>query len=128
MFQLLVTNDIASFSFEKHNIKMGYQLLSKMGYTRGGLGENGCVIIVPISIEVYTLRLCIGYIVVIITSLPIPSLSKPKEVIFVASGIQNEEQPPTDHDEINYELVFLLVETIVDDFVDILGSSILISE
>jgi hypothetical protein len=84
------TNDcVVSPSFEKHTTGIGSRLLSKMGYTGGGLGKNGQGIVSPIMPEMMTPRTGLGYDVVV-SSLPTPTLAANKEVLFVAGGVQTD--------------------------------------
>jgi hypothetical protein len=69
-----------------------------MGYIRGVLGKNGHGIIVTITPKTKSPRTSIGYDVVV-SSLPTPSLSTTREVLFFASGVQTilrEEKPTID--------------------------------
>jgi hypothetical protein len=66
-----------------------------MGYNEGGLGKNGHGIVVPITPKMKSLRIGLGYGVVV-SSLPTPRLAAPREVLFVAGGVHNlfpKEQP-----------------------------------
>jgi hypothetical protein len=58
---LLATTSDISPRFEKHTTCIGYQLLSKMGYTRGGLGKSGQGIIVLIITKLRLPRAGLGY-------------------------------------------------------------------
>jgi hypothetical protein len=64
--------------FEKHTTGIGSRLLSKMGYTEGGLGKNGQGIVALIMHEIMTLRMGLGYDVVV-ASLSTPALAANKE-------------------------------------------------
>jgi hypothetical protein len=69
-----------------------------MGYTRGGLGKNGQGIVVPITPEMKSPRIGLGYDV-FVASLPTPGLATTREVLFVAGGVQTgflEEKPIVD--------------------------------
>jgi hypothetical protein len=69
-----------------------------MEYTGGGLGKNGQGIAITITLEMKSPRACLGYNVVV-SSLPLPGLATPRQILFVASGFQNglqEENPTTD--------------------------------
>jgi hypothetical protein len=82
------TNDcVVSPRFEKHTTGIGSRLLNKMGYIGGGLGKNGQGIVVPITPEMKSPRIGLGYDNVV-SSLPTPGLSATKEVLFVAGGVQ----------------------------------------
>jgi len=59
------------------------------GYTRGGLGKNGQSITAPIMLEMKSLRTCLGYDDVA-ASIPTPTLSTTREVLFVAGGLQTD--------------------------------------
>jgi hypothetical protein len=50
-----------------------------MGYSVGGLGNTGHGIIVPITLEMKSPRIGIGYVVVV-SSLPTPGLGTTREV------------------------------------------------
>jgi len=52
---------VISLEFEKHTRDNGPQLLCNILYTRGGLGNNGFVIVVLIDHEMRPLRNGIGY-------------------------------------------------------------------
>jgi hypothetical protein len=78
-----------------------------MGYTGGGLGKNGQGIAITITPEMKSPRTSLGYDVVV-SSLPLPGLATPRQVLFVAGGFQTglqEEKPTTDCVEHIYELV-----------------------
>jgi hypothetical protein len=65
-----------------------------MGHTRGGLKKNGQGIVVPITPEMNSPRISLGFDVV--TSLPTPHRVATREVLFVAGGVQIglvEEKP-----------------------------------
>ena len=58
-----------------------------MGYIGGGIGKNEQGIVVPISLEIQTSRVSLGYNVVV------ASLTTP---LFVVGGVNTEEKPTID--------------------------------
>lgn len=110
---VLFATDVVSPSFEKHTIGIMSQLLRKIGYTIGGLGNNGKGIAVPISHEMKTTRTCLGYVVSTVASLPTPNLTKPRKLLLVASGIQTEEQSIVNYVEQTNEVAMPKLEPIV---------------
>jgi hypothetical protein len=58
-----------------------------MGYIRGGLGKNGYGIVVPITPEMKSPRIFLGYDVVV-ASFPTLGLDATMEVLFVVGGFQ----------------------------------------
>jgi hypothetical protein len=66
-----------------------------MGYIRAGLGNNGQGIVVPITPEMKSPRMGLGYDI-FVASLPTHGLATTMEVLFCAGGIQTgflKEQP-----------------------------------
>jgi hypothetical protein len=106
-----------------------------MGYTKGGIGNNGQGIGVPITPEIKSPRKGIGYDIVV-SSIPTPRLSTTKEVFFVAGGFQTgfpEEKPIVDcveHiDELHVTHMPEFEHVITYDIVvDMLGFSTPVSE
>jgi len=80
---------VISPSLEKHTIGIGSKLVSKMGYTGGGLGKNGRGIIAPINLELKSPRTCLGYDVDD-SSLPTLGFADTKAVLFVVGSVQTE--------------------------------------
>lgn len=116
---VLLATDVVSPSFEKYTIGFGSQPLRKMGNAGGGPGKNGQGIAILISLETHTYRTFLGYVSIIVASLPTPDVVEPRKVLFVVGGIQTVEKPPINCVEHIHQMGISKPETsVADDSID----------